>query len=84
MNSPDPLAVLHSLPEDQQLGIREWMIECCVREEELSMPLLRVLGGAITVFDPGVRRVLASMIVQELGRPLCCDLDAIDDSVTIH
>ena len=65
MRQESPLAVLKSLPPGKQLSIREWMGECGVADADLTLPLLRLLGGAIGIDDSGMQGLLKAMIAQE-------------------
>jgi hypothetical protein len=65
MTRRDAPQLMRRLPAIQRLAVRAWMDAFDIGEEQLTLPLLRVLAGAAAAEDEGVRSLLAALLEQE-------------------
>jgi hypothetical protein len=58
--------MLCAMPVAQRAEILRWMNAYDIHEDNLTLPLLRLLAAAAGVDDEGAKRVVAALLEQEL------------------
>jgi hypothetical protein len=58
--------LLLALPAAVRQEIRKWMAAYAITEQQLTVPMLRLLSAVAASEDEGVKRVIAALLEQEL------------------